>query len=264
MDWGMRSRMSRLIPPSTGKAFFLAIDHGYFLGPTRSLERPGETVADLTPIADALFVTRGVLRSAIPAESTPNVILRASGGPSIVGGTLENERLLLSAEEAIRLDAAAIGISVFVGSEYETQTLNNLAMAVNEYERYGIPVMAVTAVGKELEKRDARYLALASRIAAELGARVVKTYYTEDFERITSTCPVPVVIAGGPKTDDALEVLTFVRDGIDKGAVGVNLGRNIWQHYDPVGMAKALRAVIHDDAAPKDALDLVAPPPAQG
>lgn len=260
----MQSRMSRLIPPSTGKAFFLAIDHGYFLGPTRCLERPGETVADLIPIVDALFVTRGVLRSAISAESTPNVILRASGGASIIGGSLENEHLLVTAEEAIRLDVAAVGVSVFVGSEYETQTLHNLAKAVNEFERYGIPVMAVTAVGKGLEKRDARYLALASRISAELGARVVKTYYTEDFERITNTCPVPVVIAGGPKTDDALEVLSFVRDGIDKGAIGVNLGRNIWQHYDPIGMAKALRAVVHDDADPKDAMDLVASPPANG
>ena len=264
MDWGMQSRMARLIPPETGKAFFLAIDHGYFLGPTRNLERPGETVAELTAIADALFVTRGVLRAAIPAESTPNVILRISGGPSVIGPSLENEQLLVTPEEAIRLDAAAVGISVFVGTDHEASTLKNLATAVNEYERYGIPVMAVTAVGKELEKRDSRYLALASRIAAELGARVVKTYYTEDFDKITSTCPVPVVIAGGPKTDDALEVLTFVRDGIDKGAAGVNLGRNIWQHYNPVGMALALRAVIHDNADPIDALDLVGPPPAQG
>lgn len=263
MEWGMKSRLARLIKPDTGRAFWLAIDHGYFLGPTRSLEKPGETVADLYPIVDALFVTRGVLRSAIPAEKTPNVILRASGGPSIVGETLEDEHLLLGAEEAVRLDAAAVGISVFVGSPYETQTLNNLATAVNEYERYGIPVMAVTAVGKELEKRDARYLALASRISAELGARVVKTYYTEEFDRITETCPVPVVIAGGPK-GDALDVLTFVRDGIDKGAVGVNLGRNIWQHHDPIGMATALRAVIHDGAQPKDALDLVKPPPQEG
>ncbi|MEN8115052.1 MAG: 3-hydroxy-5-phosphonooxypentane-2,4-dione thiolase [Actinomycetota bacterium] len=264
MDWGMKNRLAKIIPPETGKAFFLAIDHGYFLGPTRSLEKPGETVKDLTPIADALFVTRGVLRSAIPAESKANAILRISGGPSVVGETLTNERLVVSAEEAIRLNVAAVGVSVFVGSENEVQTLNNLSKAVNEFERYGIPVMAVTAVGKELEKRDARYLALASRIAAELGARVVKTYYTEEFDRITETCPVPVVIAGGPKTDDALEVLSFVRDGMDKGAIGVNLGRNIWQHYDPVGMASALRAVIHEDADPKDAMDLIAPPPTGG
>lgn len=263
MDWGMKSRMSRLIKPDTGKAFWLAIDHGYFLGPTSSLEKPGEAVADLYPMVDALFLTRGVLRSAIPAEKMPNVILRASGGPSVVGATLEDEHLLLGVEEAVRLDASAVGISVFVGSPYETQTLSNLARAVNEYERYGIPVMAVTAVGKELDKRDSRYLALASRISAELGARVVKTYYTEDFDKITETCPVPVVIAGGPK-GDAIDVLAFVRDGIDKGAVGVNLGRNIWQHHDPIGMASALRAVIHDGAAPEDAIDLVKPLPTEG
>lgn len=258
MDWGMESRMSRIIPPSTGHCFFLAIDHGYFLGPTAKLERPGDTVRDLSPIADALFVTRGVLRSAIPATTTPNVILRISGGTSIVGPALENEQLVVTAEEAIRVDAAAVGVSIFVGSEYETESLGSLSRAVNEFERYGIPVMAVTAVGKELEKRDARYLALSTRIAAELGARVVKTYWCEEFEKVTESCPVPVVIAGGPKTDDALEVLTFVRDGMDRGAIGVNLGRNVWQHHDPVGMAKALRAVIHDDASPADALELVA------
>ncbi len=258
MDWGMSSRMARIIPPSTGHCFFLAIDHGYFLGPTRKLERPGDTVRELSPIADALFVTRGVLRSAIPAATTPNVILRISGGTSVIGPALEDEQLVVTPEEAIRVDAAAVGVSIFVGSEHERVSLASLSKAVNQFERYGIPVMAVTAVGKELEKRDARYLALSTRIAAELGARVVKTYWCEDFEKVTESCPVPVVIAGGPKTDDALEVLTFVRDGIDRGAIGVNLGRNIWQHHDPVGMAKALRAVIHENATPGDAFELVA------
>ena len=261
MDWGMERRMAQIIPPETGKAFFLAIDHGYFLGPTRMLENPGETVKKLTPIADALFVTRGVLRNSIPASTKPNVILRISGGNSIVGPTLENETLVVDPEEAIRLGVQAVGVSVFVGSEYEKETLTNLATAVNQYERYGIPVMAVTAVGKELEKRDARYLALSCRIAAELGARVVKTYWCEDFEKVTESCPAPVVIAGGPKTDDAREVFAFVRDGLDRGAIGVNLGRNIWQHYDPVGVAKGLRAVIHEGASADEANALVAPKP---
>ncbi len=261
MDWGMERRMAQIIPPETGKAFFLAIDHGYFLGPTRMLENPGETVKELTPIADALFVTRGVLRNSIPASTKPNVILRISGGNSIVGPTLENETLVVDPEEAIRLGVQAVGVSVFVGSEYEKETLTNLATAVNQYERYGIPVMAVTAVGKELEKRDARYLALSCRIAAELGARVVKTYWCEDFEKVTESCPAPVVIAGGPKTDDAREVFAFVRDGLDRGAIGVNLGRNIWQHYDPVGVAKGLRAVIHEGASADEANALVAPKP---
>lgn len=262
MDWGMESRLSRIIPPETGHCFFLAIDHGYFLGPTSKLERPGETVRDIAPIADALFVTRGVLRNSIPAETTPNVILRISGGVSIVGPTLENEQLVVAAEEAVRMNAAAVGVSIFVGSDYERESLGNLARAVNEFERYGIPVMAVTAVGKELGKRDARYLSLSCRIAAELGARVVKTYWCEDFEVVTESCPAPVVIAGGPKTDDAAEVLSFVRDGIDRGAIGVNLGRNIWQHFDPVGVAKALRAVIHEGASVETANEMVAKTPA--
>lgn len=262
MDWGMERRMAQIIPPATGKAFFLAVDHGYFLGPTRMLEKPGETVKELTPIADALFATRGVLRNSIPASTRPNIILRISGGNSIVGPTLENETLVVDPEEAIRLGVQAVGVSIFVGTEYEKVTLTNLATAVNQYERYGIPVMAVTAVGKELEKRDARYLALSCRIAAELGARVVKTYWCEDFETITESCPAPVVIAGGPKTDDAREVFEFVHDGMSRGAIGVNLGRNIWQHYDPVGVAKGLRAIIHDDATPDEAVAMVAPPPA--
>jgi putative autoinducer-2 (AI-2) aldolase len=170
--------------------------------------------------------------------------------------------LVVAAEEAIRMNAAAVGVSIFVGSEYERESLGNLARAVNEFERYGIPVMAVTAVGKELGKRDARYLSLSCRIAAELGARVVKTYWCEDFEVVTESCPAPVVIAGGPKTDDAAEVLSFVRDGIDRGAIGVNLGRNIWQHFDPVGVAKALRAVIHEGASVEKANELVAKTPA--
>ncbi|MFQ5558714.1 MAG: 3-hydroxy-5-phosphonooxypentane-2,4-dione thiolase, partial [Acidimicrobiales bacterium] len=238
------------------RCLFLAIDHGYFLGPTSSLEKPGETITPLAPYAEALFVTRGVLRSAIPADIGTSIILRISGGSSITG-TLENESITTSVEEAVRVGADAVGVSVFVGSDHEHQTLMNLAEAVNDYERYGIPVMAVTAVGKELEKRDTRYLAMSCRIAAELGARVVKTYYCENFDQVTESCPVPVVMAGGPRTSNDLEVLEFVSDGIHRGAAGVNLGRNVWQHDHPEAMAEALRAVIHDDARPSDAIDIV-------
>ncbi len=174
----------------------------------------------------------------------------------MVGRDLANEGLTTSMEEAIRLNVAAVGISIFVGSDYEKESLLNLAKLVDEGEKYGIPVMAVTAVGKELEKRDARYLALCSRIAAELGARVVKTYWCENFDRVTGGCPVPVVMAGGPQVDTELEVFEFVHDGIQKGAVGVNLGRNVWQNEHPVAMIKALRAVIHDDATPKQAQEI--------
>ncbi|MFC1949342.1 3-hydroxy-5-phosphonooxypentane-2,4-dione thiolase [Chloroflexota bacterium] len=255
MDWGMANRLAQLIQPD-GHVLFMPIDHGYFQGPTRKLEEPGKTVAPLIPYADALFVTRGVLRSSIDPCKTKPIILRVSGGTSVIGKDLANEGLTTSMEEAVRLNVAAVGISVFVGTDYEKESLLNLSKLVNEGERYGIPVMAVTAVGKELEKRDARYLGLACRIAAELGARVVKTYWCEDFERVSRGCPVPVVLAGGPKTETSLEVFEFVYDGMQKGAIGVNLGRNIWQNEHPVPMIKALRAIIHQKATPQKAQEI--------
>jgi putative autoinducer-2 (AI-2) aldolase len=198
-------------------------------------------------------VTRGVVRSSIDPENTKPIILRVSGGTSVVGKDLSNEGITTSLEEAIRLNASAVGISIFVGSEYERESLLNLSKLVDEGEKYGIPVMAVTAVGKELEKRGARYLALSSRIAAELGARIVKTYWCEYFDKVVNGCPVPVVMAGGPKVDSDLEVIKFVHDGMQRGAIGVNLGRNVWQNDHPVAMIKALRAIIHEKASVKEA-----------
>ncbi|MBI5025614.1 MAG: 3-hydroxy-5-phosphonooxypentane-2,4-dione thiolase [Nitrospirae bacterium] len=252
MDWGMKNRLSQIIK-SDGKCLFLPIDHGYFLGPTSKLEKPGETIKPLLPYCDALFVTRGVLRSCVEPNNSVPIILRVSGGTSIVGKDLANEGITTSIKEATRLNASAVGMSIFVGSDYEHQTLLNLSRLVDEAEEYGIPVMAVTAVGKELEKRDARYLALCCRIAAELGAKVVKTYWCENFEKVVNSCPVPVVIAGGPKVDTELQALEFVYDGMQKGAIGVNLGRNIWQNEHPVAMIKAIRAVIHEKATAKEA-----------
>ena len=256
MEWGMKNRLAQVIP-ADGKCVFMPIDHGYFQGPTRCLEKPGETIKPLLPYYDALFVTPGVLRAVIDPQNTKPIILRVSGGASMVGKDLANEGLTTSIEEIIRLNASAVGISVFVGSDYENQTLMNLSKLVNECEDYGIPVMAVTAVGKELEKRDARYLGLACRICAELGARIVKTYWCEkDFDKIVQGCPVPVVIAGGPKCESEKEVLEFVYDGMQNGAIGVNLGRNVWQSKYPVAMAKALQAIIHKDADVKKALEI--------
>ena len=256
LDWGMKNRLSRLIK-SDGRCQFLPIDHGYFQGPTRCLERPGETIRDLLPYADGLFVTRGVLRTAVAPDIGTPIILRVSGGTSVIGQDLANEVLTTSIEEIIRLNVDAVGISVFVGSDYERQTLESLARLVNDCEDYGIPVMAVTAVGKEMEKRTARYLSLSCRIAAELGAKIVKTYYCkEDFDKVTNGCPAPVVIAGGPKCETEMEVFEFVYDGIQKGAIGVNLGRNVWQNPHPVSMMRALNAIIHDGARPQEALDV--------
>jgi putative autoinducer-2 (AI-2) aldolase len=257
MDWGMKNRLAQLIQRD-GKALFLPIDHGYFQGPTRKLEEPGKTVDPLIPYADAIMLTRGILRSSIDPENTKPVILRVSGGTSMARKEeLSHEGITTSVKEAIRLNASAVSLSIFVGSEREHETLLNLSNLVNECEEYGIPVMAVTAVGKELEKREARYLALACRIAAELGARVVKTYYCKDgFEKVTRGCPVPVVMAGGPKVESELEVFEFIHDGIQKGSIGVNLGRNVWQHDYPVAMIRAIRSVIHEGATPKEAQKL--------
>jgi len=237
MDWGMKNRLSQLIQPD-GRAMFLPIDHGYFQGPTRKLEEPGKTVEPILPYADAIMLTRGILRSCVDPAKTKPVILRVSGGTSMARRKeLDQEGITTSVREAIRLNASAVSMSVFVGAPNEHETLLNLSNLVNECEEYGIPVMAVTAVGAELEKREARYLALACRIAAELGARVVKTYYCgEGFEKVVRGCP-----------------FEFIHDGIQKGAIGVNLGRNIWQHDYPVAMAKSIRAIIHKNATPKEA-----------
>lgn len=263
MDWGMENRLANLMGKD-GKCFFLPIDHGYFQGPTACLEKPGETIAPLLPYADALFCTRGVLRHCVDPKNDVPVILRVSGCTSVVGHDLANETVTTSIEEIIRLNAQAVGVSVFVGSDYEHETLRNLTELVNECENYGIPVMAVTAVGRELEKRDARYLGLCTRICAELGARVVKTYWCEEFDKVVEGCPVPVVIAGGPICETELQVMEFVHDGMQRGAIGINLGRNVWKHAHPVPMMKALHAIIHNNVTPKDAVDIFEQAKTQG
>jgi 3-hydroxy-5-phosphonooxypentane-2,4-dione thiolase len=255
MDWGKKNRLAQVIK-SDGHCFFMPIDHGYFQGPTSCLEKPGETVKPLLRYADALFCTRGVLRNCIDPENSVPIILRVSGCTSMVGKDLANEEITTSIEEIIRVNASAVGVSVFIGTDYERQTLKNLTDLVNDCADYGIPVMAVTAVGKEMEKREARYLALCCRICAELGADVVKTYWCKDFDKVVCGCPVPVIIAGGPQCETEIEVFNFVHDGMQKGAIGINLGRNVWKHPHPAAMMKALHAIIHKKATPKDAQDI--------
>ncbi|MBI5143553.1 MAG: 3-hydroxy-5-phosphonooxypentane-2,4-dione thiolase [Candidatus Omnitrophica bacterium] len=257
MDWGMKNRMSRLIRPETGRAVWLAIDHGYFLGPLSKLEDPGKTVKPLLAYTDAIMLTRGVLRNCISADLKVPIILRVSGGNSIVGPALSDEGIQTCMEEAIRLNASAVAFSIYVGTKHEHNTLMALGELVNEGQRYGIPVLAVTAVGKELEKRDARYLALSCRIAAELGAQAVKTYYCEDFKEVVKGCPVPLVIAGGPKLKTKLDALHLTYDAVREGASGVDMGRNIWQSDNAVGMIKAIKRIVHDNASVKEAAKLL-------
>jgi len=250
MDWGLENRISRIIKPATGRSVMLAIDHGYFLGPTSGLEEPGKTVEPLLPYADSLMLTRGTLRRCIPATNDTPVVLRVSGGTSILG-ELSGEGLTVSMEDAIRLNVAAVTLSIFVGTEGERTTLLNLARLVDEGQRYGIPVLAVTAVGKEMT-RDARYLGLACRISAEMGAHMVKTYYCEGFEDVVAATPIPIVIAGGKKIAER-DAIQLAHDAVSAGACGVDMGRNIFQSDCPVGMIRAVRAVVQENAGVEDA-----------
>jgi len=247
MDWGMASRLNRILKPNT---VMLAVDHGYFLGPTSGLEKPGETVAPLLQYADSLMLTRGVLRSSIPADTGIPIVMRMSGGTSILT-ELSGEGLTVAVEDAIRLNASAITLSIFVGAEGERETLLNLARLVDAGEKYGIPVLAVTAVGKEMT-RDVRYFGLCCRIAAEIGAHFVKTYYCEGFEEIVASTPVPLVIAGGKKIPEKAAI-ELAHNAIRAGARGVDMGRNIFQSDCPVGMIRAVRSVVHEGAGVEDA-----------
>jgi putative autoinducer-2 (AI-2) aldolase len=250
MDWGLANRLNRILKPPTGRTVMLAVDHGYFLGPTSGLEEPGKTVEPLLPYADSLMLTRGVLRSCIPAGSDVPVVLRISGGTSILT-ELSHEGLTVEVEDAIRLNASAITLSIFVGAEGERETLLNLGRVVDAGKKYGLPVLAVTAVGKDMA-RDVRYLGLACRIAAEIGADFVKTYHCEGFEEIARATPVPLVVAGGKKTPER-DALQMAWNAVNDGARGVDMGRNIFQSDCPVGMIKAVRSVVHDDKSVDEA-----------
>jgi len=254
MDWGLKNRLSSIIKPHNNRALMLAVDHGYFLGPTEKLENPRKVIGPLLKHCDSLMLTRGVQRTSVPATTNTPMVLRVSGGSSIIGEDLSQEDITVSIEDAIRLNASALAMSIFVGSKYEYQTIVNLGKLVSEAEKYGIPVLAVTAVGKELGK-DARYLSLACRIAAEQGAHIVKTYYCDDFEKVVQSCPVPVIVAGGKKIPER-DALQLTYNAIKGGAVGVDMGRNIWQSEHPVAMVRAVRYIVHGNANVEQAFQL--------
>jgi putative autoinducer-2 (AI-2) aldolase len=246
MDWGLQNRISQIIKPQNNRALMLAVDHGYFLGPTEKLENPKKVIAPLLKYCDSLMLTRGVQRTSVPTSTNVPMVLRVSGGSSIIGEDLSKEEITVSIKDAIRLNASALAMSIFVGSKYEHQTIVNLGKLVSEAEEYGIPVLAVTAVGKELGK-DARYLSLACRIAAEQGAHIVKTYYCDNFEKVVQSCPVPIIVAGGKKIPER-DALQLTYNAIKGGAVGVDMGRNIWQSDNPVAMIRAVRSIVHGNS----------------
>ena len=255
LDWGMKNRLARTFDPASGRTVMLAVDHGYFQGPTSGLERIDLSILPLLPQCNALFCTRGVLRSIIPAESQKPMVLRASGGPSILRDELSDEQIAIDMDDAVRLNAAGVGIQVFIGGEHETRSVHNMTRLVDAGLRVGMPVMGVTAVGKNMT-RNAQYFRLACRIIAELGAQYVKTYYVDDdFETITSSCPVPIVMAGGKKVPE-FDALTMAYNAVRQGAAGVDMGRNIFQSDAPKAMITAVNAVVHKNTRPKDALEI--------
>ena len=252
-DWGMKNRLANIFDATSGRTVMLAFDHGYFLGPTSGLERIDLDIVPLIPHADTLMLTRGILRTTIPPTYTRGIVLRASGGPSILK-ELSDEQLAVSIEEAVRLNVAALAVQVFIGGEHETQSIHNMTRLVDMGHQYGIPTLAVTAVGKDMA-RDATYFRLATRICAELGASYVKTYYVEDgFDTVCASCPVPIVIAGGKKIPEA-DALELAHRAVQSGAAGVDMGRNIFQADHPLAMIQAVRSVVHDDARPDDAFE---------
>ena len=255
MDYGLKNRLSRIIKPKDKRTVMLAIDHGYFMGPTGGLEDVKGAITPLLNYADSLMLTRGILRNQIDAGIDIPIVLRVSGGTSILKDDLSDEDITVSMEDAIRLNVSAVALSIFIGSKNEKQGIINLARLVDEGNRYGIPVLAVTAVGREMT-RDARYLSLAVRIAAETGASIVKTYYCDDFERVVNACPVPVVVAGGKKTGEK-EALELAYNAVKRGAAGVDMGRNIFQSEKPVNMIKAVKAVVHKGLTAEEAYNTV-------
>ena len=254
LDWGMKNRLARIFNPKSGRTVMLAIDHGYFQGPTTGLERVDINILPLAPYADTLMLTRGILRSIVPPSFTKSIVLRVSGGTSILK-ELSNEAIAVGIEESIRLNACAMAVQVFIGGEYEKESIINMTRMVDMGTRYGIPTLAVTAVGRDMN-RDARYFRLATRICAELGAHYIKTYYIEDgFETVTSSCPVPIVMAGGKKIPEP-DALTMAYRAIQEGASGVDMGRNIFQSESPIAMIQAVGAVVHDNETPEKAFEL--------
>jgi len=252
LEWGMKDRLARIFSPVSGRTVMLAFDHGYIMGPTSGLERMDLTIVPLIEYADCIMCTRGALRTLVPPTAGKPVSLRYSAGSTVL--TELNDECVMDIEEAVRLNASLLAVMVAVGDKFEAITIRNLTRAVDMGTRYGIPTLGVTAVGKDMA-RDARYLAMASRVCAENGAHVVKTYFCENFEQVASTCPVPIVLAGGKKLPER-DALTMAYQAIDQGASGVDMGRNIFQAGDPIAMIQAVRAVVHDREKPEKAYEL--------
>jgi putative autoinducer-2 (AI-2) aldolase len=253
VDWGMKNRLARMFNPKSGHTVMLAFDHGYIMGSTAGLERVDIAIPPLANDVDVLMGTRGALRAAVPPMFNKAIALRCSAGSSVLDEDMSHEVVGVDIEDAIRMNATCMAIQTFIGAPGEKTSIQNLCNTVDAGNRYGIPTLGVIAVGKEME-RTAKYFLLATRMVAEFGAQIIKTYYCEEFEKITSACPVPIVIAGGKKLPEN-EALTLCFRAIREGAAGVDMGRNIFQSESPLAMVKAVAKVVHENASDKEAYD---------
>lgn len=254
LDWGMKSRLATMFNPTSGKTVMLAFDHGYIMGSTAGLERLDLAIPPLMQYADVLMGTRGALRAAIPPEHNKGIALRCTAGSSVLKDDMSQEVLGVDIQDALRMNATCMAIQVFIGANGECQSINNLVTAIDQGYKYGLPVLGVVAVGKEME-RTTKYFLLATRIIAELGAQVIKTYYCDDFAKVTAACPVPIVIAGGKKLPE-LEALELTYKAMQDGAAGVDMGRNIFQAEAPEAMIQAVRSIVHNNFNVKEAFAL--------
>ncbi len=252
VGWGLKNRLSNIFNRKSGNSVMLAFDHGFLMGPTSGLERVDLNILPLAPYVDVMMGCKGMIRSTVPADCETPIALRADAGTTIL--TSMNDNVVMDINEALAMNAQFMAVMLSVGDkETEATTVKNLFTLVDKASPLGMPVMGITAVGKEMVL-DARYFALASRVCAENGANIVKTYYTEGFEKVVACCPVPVVIAGGKKLPE-LEALELSYKAIGCGAVGVDMGRNIFQSEDPAAMAQAVAGVVHDGLTPEQGFE---------
>ena len=254
-DWGMQNRLSRLFNPKSGNTVMLAFDHGYIMGPTAGLERIDLVIPPLIPYVDVLMGTKGVIRSCISPAVPVAKCVRVTYDSTVLYDDMSNGGgIACDMENAIRMNADCVAVQTFIGTSGESRSLELLCRTADAGARYGIPTLGVVAVGKEMERTE-KFFQLATRVLAENGANVVKSYYCEGFERVAAACPVPIVIAGGKKLPE-LEALEMAYKAIQEGAHGVDMGRNIFQSDSPAGMAQAIGKIVHEGYTPDQALEV--------
>lgn len=249
----MKKHLSNIFQPASGRTVMFAFDHGYFMGSTAGLERLDLLLPKLAPYVDCFMGTRGAIRTSAAPELTKSVALRVSSGSSMVQDDLSHEVVAVDVEDAIRMNADAMAVQIFIGGQGQLESLDNVSRVINAGFRYSIPTLGVCAVGKEMA-RTPEYFKLATRIIAEMGVRMVKTYNVEKFEEIVAACPVPIIVAGGKKLPED-EALSLAYDVIQKGAAGVDMGRNIFQSYHPVEMVQAVNKIVHENYTDKEAYE---------